>query len=258
MVKDVALITGASSGIGEALARRIARAGRPVALVARRQNRLEKLAAELRKTHRVEAHVLPMDLTQPGGAKELVEEAERRGLIVDWLVNNAGFGSAGRFDQLPLEREVGMVQLNIRALVELTHRFLPAMVSRRSGVVINVASIAGFLPSPYMATYSATKAFVLSFTEAIAVELRGTNVQVLCVCPGVTRTEFQTKASVRVNKIPNFLWMTPEKVADQVVRAVGRRTVLVNGGMNRLTVGMMRFLPRGLLASMAGRVLKLR
>jgi len=244
MAQDIALVTGASSGIGEALARRLARDGRQLALVARRADRLEALAHELAEKHGVTAHVLAKDLTAPGAIGALLADLGRRGLTVDWLVNNAGFGTAGRFDQLPIERELDEVRLNVEALVELTGRCLPGMVARRRGLVMNIASVGGFMPGPFLATYAATKAFVLSFTEALAAEMRGTGVEVLCVCPGFTRTEFQGKADVDVAGVPGFAWMSADEVADQAVRAVGRGPVLVNGFMNTMMTGALRFVPR--------------
>jgi len=170
MPQDVTLVTGASTGIGAALVRRIARERRNVVLVARTVDRLESLATEMRDAHHVDAQVIPADLTKPGAVRQLVDEVDRRGLAVDWLVNNAGFGTGGRFDQLPVERELEEITLNVTALVELTGRLLPGMVARRRGAVVNVSSLASFLPGPYSATYSATKAFVTSFSEAIATE----------------------------------------------------------------------------------------
>jgi short-subunit dehydrogenase len=251
MGREIALVTGASSGIGEALARRLARDRMHVGLVARRADRLEALAAELRAAHAIEVDVLPADLTKPGAVAALVEELGRRGLDVDWLVNDAGFGTVGRFHELPVERELEEIALNVEALVELTGRLLPAMVGRRRGVVMNVASIGAYLPSPNMATYTATKAFVLSFTEAIAVELRESGVHVLCVCPGVTRTEFQERAHVETAHVPAFLQQTAEDVADEAVRAVARGPVVVNGFLNRLTLGALKFVPHSLVTRMA-------
>jgi short-subunit dehydrogenase len=256
MGREIALVTGASSGIGEALARRLAHDGLHLGLVARRGDRLEALAAELRAAHRIEVDVLPADLTKPGAVADLVGEIGRRGLDVDWLVNNAGFGTVGRFHTLPVERELDEIALNVEALVELTGRFLPAMVRRRRGVVMNVASIGAYLPSPNMATYTATKAFVLSFSEALAVELSDTGVRVLCVCPGVTRTEFQERARVDTGYVPGFLQQTAEAVADEAVRAVGHGAVVVNGTLNRLTLGALKFVPHVLLARMAAGLIR--
>ncbi len=256
MAEEIALVTGASSGIGEALARRLARDGHHLALVARRADRLERLAAELRTAHKVEAHVLAADLARPGGTAALADEVERRGLVVDWLVNNAGFGTVGRFHELPVERELEEIALNVDALVELTGRFVPGMVRRKRGVVMNVSSVGGYLPSPYMATYTATKAFVLTFSEGIAAELANTGVQVLCVCPGVTRTEFQETAHVDVRDIPSIAWQTADEVADEAVRAVGKGAVVVNGVLNRMMINTLKFVPRSLVTRIAAGLLK--
>ncbi|HJQ83459.1 MAG TPA: SDR family oxidoreductase [Candidatus Binatia bacterium] len=256
MSREVALVTGASSGIGEALARRLARDGRHLVLVARRADRLEALARDLEAAHGITALPISSDLVAPGAAKALVADVERRGLVVDWLVNNAGFGTVGRFDRLPVERELEEVRLNVETLVELTGRCLPGMVARGRGAVMNVASVGGFAPGPFMATYAATKAFVLSFSEALAAEMRGTGVAVLCVCPGFTRTEFQDKAAVDVSGVPGFAWMSADTVADQAVRAVGRGPVLVNGVMNSVMASTVRLLPRGVLNRVVAAFLK--
>jgi uncharacterized protein len=256
MGREIALVTGASSGIGEALARRLARDKLHLGLVARRADRLEALAAELRAAHAIEVDVLPADLTKPGAVAALVEEVGRRGLDVDWLVNNAGFGTAGRFHELPVARELEEITLNVEALVELTGRLVPAMVQRHRGVVMNVASIGAYLPSPNMATYTASKAFVLSFSEAIAVELNDSGVRVLCVCPGVTRTEFQERARVETTHVPGFLQQTPEAVADEAVRAVGHGAVVVNGILNRVTLGALKFVPHGVVTRLASGLIR--
>jgi uncharacterized protein len=242
------VVTGASSGIGEALARRIARERRNLVLVARRADRLDALARELGPAHGIDAVAIPIDLMQPDGPKRLVAELDRRGLEVDWLVNNAGFGTFGRFHELPIERELDQIRLNAVAPVALTGLLVPGMVRRRRGAVINVASVAGFGPMGLNATYSATKAFLISFSEALAVDLGGTGVHVLCVCPGFTRTEFQEKAQVDVTQVPAFAWMTADEVADQAVAAVGRRTLLVNGLLNRAMALGLRLAPRSLVA----------
>jgi short-subunit dehydrogenase len=249
--RSVALVTGASSGIGEALARRIARDGRHLVLTARRLDRLQALARELETAYGISAVPIANDLARPGSPRELAEEVERRGLVVDWLVNNAGFGTAGRFDSLPVERELDEIRVNVKAPVALTGLLLPAMVARGHGVIMNVSSMAGFGPMPFTATYAATKAFLLSFSEALAVELSGTGVHVLCVCPGFTRTEFQEKAKIDASVLPSLAWMSAETVADQAVRAAGRSGVLVNGTLNSLTTVFMRLAPRSLVARVA-------
>ncbi len=256
MAQDIALVTGASSGIGEAFARRLARDGRHLALVARRADRLQVIAGELEQQHGITVHCLALDLTRPGAGRELSDHVERRGLVVDWLVNNAGFGTVGRIDRLPVEKELEEVQLNVAMLVELTGRFTPGMVERGHGAVVNIASVGAFAPGPYMATYCATKAFVLSFTEAIAAELRDTGVHVLCVCPGFTRTAFQDVAAVDASAVPSFAWMSADEVADQAVRAVGHGPVLVNGFMNGVMARVMRYMPHALTTRVTESMLK--
>jgi len=248
MATPVAVVTGASSGIGEALARRIARDGRHLVLVARRADRLEALATELAKTHGIQAVAIPCDLMQPDGPASLVAELDRRDLEADWLVNNAGFGTFGKFHELPVERELDEIHLNVTAPVALTGLVVPGMVARHRGVVMNIASVAGFGPMGLNATYSATKAFLIAFSEALAVDLDGTGVQVLCVCPGFTRTEFQEKADIDTTRVPGFAWMSADEVADQAVAAVGKQTVLVNGFLNRMMAAGLRLAPRSLIA----------
>ncbi len=248
MPTAVTLVTGASSGIGEALARRIARERRNLVLVARRSDRLAALAREIATAHGVEAVAIPSDLMQPHGPAALVGELDRRGLEVEWLVNNAGFGTFGRFHELPVDRELDEIRLNATAPVALAGLLVPGMVRRRRGAIVNVASVAGFGPMGFNATYSATKAFLIAFSEALAVDLEGTGVSVLCVCPGFTRTEFQQTAKVDVSQVPAFAWMSAEEVADQTVAAIGTRTVLVNGLLNRVMAMGLRLAPRSLVA----------
>ena len=189
--RAAALVTGASSGIGEAFARELAARGRPLALVARRRDALAALAAELRAAHDVPVHVLDADLALPGTPRELVERLAAEGVDVDLLVNNAGIGSDGRtFVDTPLDVMLRMVDLHCRATLELTHRLLPAMLARGAGGVVFTASVAGFQPTPNYAVYGATKAFDLLVAEAIRAELRGSGVDVLALAPGRTDTGF--------------------------------------------------------------------
>ena len=248
MGNPVAVVTGASSGIGEAFARRLARDRRDLVLVARRADRLGALARELAAAHGVAAVPLACDLGKPDGPPALVADLARRGLEVDWLVNNAGVGTFGRFHELPVEGELAEIRLNVEAPVALTGLLVPGMVARRRGVVVNVASVAGFAPMGLNATYSATKAFLIAFSEALAVDLDGTGVRVLCVCPGFTRTEFQAVAGVDTSNVPGFAWMEPSQVADQAVAAIGKQTVLVNGLLNRVMAAGLRLAPRSLVA----------
>jgi short-subunit dehydrogenase len=189
-----ALVTGASSGIGEAIARQLAARGADVILVARRRDKLEALAGAIRAGHRVRADVVAMDLGEAGSAERLFEATEGAGRAVDVLVNNAGFGVHDRFADIAWERTASQLQLNIVSLTELTHRFVRAMLERRRGWILNVASVGAYMPVPSYATYAAGKAYVRNFTEALAFELRGTPVHVCCLNPGATATELMDVA----------------------------------------------------------------
>ena len=185
-----ALITGASSGIGEATARRLAQSGTHVVLVARSEPKLRALAAALAAEHGIRAAVVVVDLIQPGSGATVQRETAAQGIEVDVLVNNAGFGTYGPFETIPAAREQDKIAVNIAALVDLTHAFLPSMLQRGDGAILNVASTSAFQPGPYMAVYAATKAFVLSFTEALWAEYRNRGVHVAALCPGAVETPF--------------------------------------------------------------------
>lgn len=241
------LITGASAGIGMALARRYAADGYDLLLSARSTDRLADLARDIRG---VRVDTFPADLADPQGPGGLAAEIEQAGRHVDVLINNAGAGLHGRFAATPLERELELIQLNGASLIALTKAFLPGMLSRRRGHVVNVASVAAFLPGPYQSVYYATKAFVLSFSEALAEELRGTGVGVTAVCPGPIRTGFQATAGVRrAHPVRPGLFLTPEAVAEAAWRGVraGRR-IVVPGWKHRLLVAAIQLAPRGLVA----------
>jgi short-subunit dehydrogenase len=241
--RPVILITGASAGIGAAFARLCAKRGDEVLLVARRQDRLDVLAAELGG----KAHVVAMDLTRPGAAVKLVQEVEARGLTVSTLINNAGFGVTGRFADLPLDRQLKMIDLNVRLLTELTGCFLPAMRARRAGAVLNVASTAAFQAGPGMAVYFATKAFVLSFTEALHAELKGTGVKVSALCPGPVATEFAGVAGLN-SKAFDRLAGNADAVAKAGLAGLARnRTIIVPGFQNKVGAQAYRLLPRAAL-----------
>ena len=239
-----ALVTGASSGIGAAFARELARRGMHVALAARREDRLRALAAELSATHRVRALVLPADLGKPGAAGVLWEAATD-GRELHLLVNNAGYGLKGRFDELPLDRQAEMVRVNCLALLELSHFALRDMRARHAGGIVNVASIAGYQPIPMLATYAASKAFVVTLTEALAEEARGSGVRVVTLNPGPVATEFQSVAGTRVNEKTLGI-RTPEEVVADALKALeaGSRTV-TPGLVNRLATYAVRVAPRG-------------
>jgi uncharacterized protein len=248
-----ALITGASSGLGEEFARQLAKSKYDLVLVARREDRLKAVADDAAKLGAAKVKVIAADLTGHESAAALHRQVTAEGLQIDYLVNNAGFGTRGRFDDLPFEREMDEIELNVTALVALTRLFLPPMVSRRSGTIINVSSVGGFTPVPFMATYGATKAFVLSFSEALAEELKDSGVTVMALCPGATRTEFQKVANVEEARMPSFAFMNADTVVTQAIAAAKRgKSVCVNGPMNKIMVESTRFTPRRLVAKIAG------
>lgn len=233
-----ALVTGASAGIGEAFARALVSRGANVVLVARRQEKLERLASRLA----TKTEVIACDLEDPTGPRNLCAEVERRGLSVDHLVNNAGFGGGGHFSKQDPAQLSGMLQLNCIALTELTRHFLPTMIERGSGGVIQVASLAGFVPTPYMAAYGATKAYVLNLTAALAEELRGTGVRMLAVCPGSVPTEFQARAGYLPVDGGATIAVSAEKVVATALHAYDRgRHVVVPGKSNAVAAFFSRF-----------------
>ena len=252
---NTTLITGASSGIGEAFARKLASRGRNVLLVARTEDKLITLCNELGRLNSIRAQYVALDLSLPESPAQLFEETTKRGLVIDMLINNAGFGSFGDFTKLELAREFNMIDLNIKSLVELTYRFLLPMRQRRQGAIINVASTAGFQPVPFMATYAATKAFVLSFSEALWEENRPHGVHVMALCPGVTETNFFEAA--RGSKPPARVAQTPEDVVETALRALNRgKSHVVSGWTNFLMTEAERFVPRSLVVRAAGKMMR--
>jgi hypothetical protein len=252
---NTALITGASSGIGEAFARKLTALGRNVFLVSRSEDKLIALCNELGRSKSVRAQYLSIDLSQPDAPAKLFAEIEKRGLIVDLLINNAGFGAMGDFARLDLTRQLNMIDLNIKGLVELTHRFLQPMRQRGQGAIINVASTAGFQPVPFMAAYSATKAFVLNLSEALWEENRTFGVHVMALCPGVTETNF-FEAS-QMERPPMRVAQSPEDVVETALRALARKKRLViSGWTNLLMIEAERFVPRSLIVRVTGRSLR--
>jgi len=250
-----ALITGASSGLGEVFAYQLAQKGYDLVLTARREGRLATVAAKARETGIGQVEIIASDLGQRDAPAAIMRELETRGLKVDYLVNNAGFGTSGRFDRLPLERELEEIALNVTSLVALTRLLLPAMVERRDGTIINVASTAAFQAVPYMSTYAATKAFVLSFTEGLAGELAGTGVKVLALCPGPVKTEFQSVAKNEKGTVPSFAYLEAETVVAQgIAAAANGRAVHIAGMMNFITAELTRFMPRALISQLARRI----
>ncbi|MCW8140668.1 MAG: SDR family oxidoreductase [Planctomycetota bacterium] len=244
-----ALVTGASSGIGLELARVLAEEGAHLVLVARRTERLEALAAELKQKHGVDARVLTSDLQQPDAARALFDQTEGQGLAIDVLVNNAGFGNYDDFVAIPWEKHATMLQVNVIALTQLSHLFLPKMLERRHGRLMNVASIGAYLPCPTFGVYAASKAYVRNVTEAIDYELKGTGVRAISVCPGGTTTEFLDAANQQLKPGASLAMMSAERCARIAVKKMlrGRRNV-VTGVLNSLGMWLLRFVPRGLYA----------
>jgi short-subunit dehydrogenase len=246
-----ALVTGASSGIGLAFARRLAATGHDLVVVARSEDKLKELATELR----VDVEVLPADLTDPEQLAAVEARCADTARPIDVLVNNAGKGTYGHFADVSLEDIEHEITLDVLAVVRLTHAALPGMVARGSGGILNVASIAAFQPGPKNAIYSASKAFVLSFTEALHEEVKPQGVHVSVVCPGATRTEFQQRGGFVGGKLPDFVWDTPESVADQALRALSRNhAVLVPGLSNKIVTFSNRLSPRSLVRKVSARV----
>ena len=247
-----ALVTGASYGIGEAFARALAAGGANLVLTARSEDRLVSLARGLG----TRAEVIPADLTRPTAPEEIFGETERRGLAVDLLVNNAGFGAVGDFAQLPLGRQSELNGLNVGALVALSHLYLQPMLRRRSGAIIQVASTAAFQAVPYFAVYAATKAFVLSFSEALWAECAAQGVRVLALCPGPTATHFQEVAGTAHRRRRERM-QTAEEVVAVGLRALARgRSHVVPGAGNRVMVAAERLVPRELTTRLAARLFR--
>ena len=244
------VITGASSGIGERLARRLAASeNQPVA---RREDKLLALAAELTREHGTRVEVVGLDLELPGAAAQLVATMEARGLAIDTLVNNAGFGINDAFADLPLERVQGMMQLNMVTLTELCHAALPGMRRRHQGRIMNIASVAAFQACPRFAVYAATKAYVLMFSEALAAEERRNGIHVTAVCPGATATEFHDVAGNHGTFVSKLM-DSPDMVARSAITALNAgRPVVVTGLLNKPLPFFIRLMPRGLATWFAG------
>jgi short-subunit dehydrogenase len=246
---QTALVTGASMGIGVDLAECFAKDGYDLILTARSEAALSEVAARLSAAHGIKATSIPGDLGVPGGGEKLAAEIAARGLEVDALVNNAGYGTAGAFLGSDRANQLGMIDLNDRALVELTHIYWPRMLSRRRGGVLNVASTASFQPGPLMAIYYASKAFVLSFSEALWKEAEGTGVRVSCLCPGPTTSNFRVRAGTGKTRLSQA--GTPMPSAE--VAALGyqawkdNRRVIVTGARNAILANLVPLLPRGML-----------
>ncbi len=248
--ETTALVTGASSGIGVALANELASRGHGLTLVARRADRLRDMAAEVGGKHGVRVEWIAADLTDAADRDKIPAEVASRGLVVDLLVNDAGMGTSGPFHELPIAKEIQLIRLNVEAMVALCGAFVPGMVERGTGGVLNVASVSGFMPVPQQATYSASKAFVLTFTEALTIDLHGTGVTATALCPGPVKTDFEGI----IEGLPDRLYVEPERVAREAIDALerGRRSV-VPGAFNKVNAVSGRYTPRRVFLPLARR-----
>jgi len=255
-LRPTALVTGASSGIGLEMARLLAARGYDLVLAARSAEALDRISAELEAGHGVRAFPVAIDLAEPGGMERLLEPIRSRGLTIDLLVNNAGFGLAGDFAQAPWPETNAMLQLNVVALTGLARALLPGMLERRRGRILNVASTAGFFPGPHMAVYYASKAYVISFSEGLAEEVAGTGVTVTALCPGPTRTRFAERAG----SAGTSLFKSPAVMDAPAVARIGLdgalrgKRLVIPGAINRLMVQSNRISPRHLTAKVAERL----
>ncbi|MEO1652753.1 MAG: SDR family oxidoreductase [Bacteroidota bacterium] len=245
-----AFITGASGGIGYEFARLIAADQIDLVLVARNQDKLKRIKQELESTHQIRVDILPKDLSQPNAAREVYEVVKN--MDIEMLINNAGFGEFGEFIHTPWLKESQMIQLNITTLTQFTKLFLPQMVKRKSGFIMNVASTAAFQPGPLMAVYYATKAYVLSFTEAIAEEVRDCGVKITALCPGPTESGFQSTAHMEESKlVKNRKMPSAQEVATYGYEALKKgKVVAVHGLQNKILANSVKFFPRNMVSSM--------
>jgi short-subunit dehydrogenase len=250
VVKKVALVTGASAGLGVEFARQLSKRGYGLVLVARRKERLEELAQELGN-----ARAVAIDLSKKDSAAKLLADLDVKGEVVDLLVNNAGFGLIGRFAELDAKRERQMIDLNVGTLTDLCRAVAPGMIERKGGGIINVASTAAFQPGPKMAVYFATKAFVLSLTEALHEELKPYGIKVSCLCPGPTRTEFGDVAGFGGNGLFDKVAMHAPEVVKAGLEGLDRnKAVVVPGLINKVTASSGRFAPRSVVRKIAGAI----
>jgi short-subunit dehydrogenase len=250
-----ALITGASAGLGRELARLFAADGHDLVLVARRREQLEALATELAAERGIAARVIADDLGEPSAPERILYELQRANIEVEYLVNSAGFGTNGPFADSDFIRELAMVQVNVTSLVHLTRLFLPDMIARGSGRILNLGSTAGFQPGPYMAVYCASKAFVNSFTEALAYELKGTGITATVCCPSATETEFSAVAGSADSRLFKMRTISARDVAAYAYRAMmAGKALALPGWRAKLGVQLLRFGTRGMARATAARL----
>lgn len=244
-MSQTALITGASSGIGLELAKQFAQVGDSLVLVARSETKLQQLKNEFTDKYSIHVDVVVADLAESNAAEKILQELKQRKLVIDILVNNAGFGELGLFHEIETQRQLKMIRLNVEAVVHLTRLLLPEMIKRNGGAILNVGSVAGFQPGPNMAVYYATKAFVLSFSEAIHEELLGSGIKVVCLAPGATKTGFGDDSGMNKTRIFKSNLMTAEVVARQAMKAIStNQAIVIPGWKNWLVAASSRFVPR--------------
>lgn len=250
---STALVTGGSGGIGLELAKLFARDGYNLVLVARDEQKLNQVAAAFGKRANISVRVLPKDLASPSAPQEIFDQLQSEGIQVDALVNNAGYSLFGSFAERGFQEQMDLLQVNVMALTALTRLFLPGMVERDYGKILNLGSTASFLPGPYMAVYYASKAYVLSFSEALNYELRDTGVTVTCLCPGPTRSGFQARAGMHESRLMQGVFGDPRDVARAGYKALmNGQPLVVPGALNWLTSVGPRFSPRRLLTTVSG------
>ncbi|MEO1005909.1 MAG: SDR family oxidoreductase [Cyanobacteria bacterium J06638_38] len=255
-----ALITGASSGIGETFARELASRKTDLVLVARSQDKLNQLAKELNNKYQIKTLVIVQDLTEAAACQSVFDKVSQHGLDIDLLINNAGFGDYGAFGDRPLSKQMAMIQLNVSAVVELTGLFLPLMQQHRNGGIINISSIAAFQPIPFMSVYAATKAFVLNFSEALWSENKEFGIKVLAVCPGPTESKFFDTADFpdSATGVKGMKMADPEKLVQESLRALakGQSNVVTGSFTNQIIVNIPRIVPRDFLVDVVGKQFK--
>lgn len=253
-LSETVLVTGASSGIGRELAHCFAASGSDCILLARTEDALKEVGRGLEAEHGIDTHVISADLSVPGAARDIDAELQQRGLTVDVLVNNAGFGARGAFVDLDVEQQMNMIRVNVTALTHLTHQLLPGMLERNAGGVLNVASTAGFQPGPHMSVYYATKAYVLSFSQGLTEEVADWDVTVTCLAPGPTRTSFVNRAEMEDSR----LFKVGSVMSSRTVAEVGyhafrnERALAVPGWLNKIGVFATRLTPRSVIRKVMG------
>ncbi len=257
-MKKTALITGASSGIGLETARQLAGEGVSLVLVARRKERLEALAGELKESYGTDARVIPLDLSRAGAGKELFETTEKESIEIDYLVNNAGFGGYGAFREREWINDRDMIQVNITALTEITRHYLPGMMARKRGAILNVASTAGLIPGPYQSVYYATKSYVISFSQAISHELKGTGVTVTALLPSATATEFAATGNLEKTRLFSGKVDSAAKVAAEGIRAMKKgKLIKVNkAGEGFALRYLVPFVPRTMALNVSAKLME--